>query len=126
VEKRPDFSGKGFMIKLRGEGYDIAESMNLLDELRRRTQNYPCSRVSFIDVKGKVRAALDVRKLRQPTDNRCFPLMREDFESVLYDAIRDLVSIRFGTSARQLYVKQDGVDVDFSEGMSDQFEKKRD
>ncbi|HXD08621.1 MAG TPA: FAD-dependent monooxygenase [Anaerolineales bacterium] len=122
VEKRLDLHERGYMIDFYGSGFDVAEKMNLIDQLQTKSSQYPVSKLTFVDNKGKPRAVLDVEKFRELLKHRYAPLMRGDLEAVIYDSVKDVVPIRFGTSIDQLNIVPDGVDVELSDGKSGKYD----
>ncbi len=122
VEKRPDLHERGYMIDFYGSGFDVAEKMDLLDPLRAASDRYPIRELAFVDRTGRRRARLDVAKFRKLLHHRYFPLMRGDLESVIYEAVKDQVPIRFKTSIDQLEVEPDGVRVGLSDGSRETFD----
>src|SRR5512146_305834 len=97
IEKRPNLTARGYMIDFYASGYDVAEKMGIIDELEIKSEQYPISKVAFVDQSGKPRATVDVGKFREMLNQRYFPIMRGDLETVIYGSIKHKVSIRFGT-----------------------------
>jgi 2-polyprenyl-6-methoxyphenol hydroxylase-like FAD-dependent oxidoreductase len=122
VEKRPDLHDRGYMIDFYGSGYDVAEKMNLIEQLQSESDQYRITKLVFVDRKGKPRAALDVVKFRALLQHRYFPLMRGDLETVLYEAVRDRLPIRFNTSIQQIDIRADGVSVVLSNGQNEKYD----
>lgn len=122
IEKRPNLNDRGYMIDFYGSGYDVAEKMGIIEQLQIKSEQYPISKLEFVDRNGKPRARLDVEKFREVLNQRYFPLMRGDLEEVIYESVKDRVPIRFGTSINRLEVQDDAVEVEFSNGKSDSFD----
>jgi 2-polyprenyl-6-methoxyphenol hydroxylase-like FAD-dependent oxidoreductase len=122
IEKRPDLHDRGYMIDFYGSGFDVAEKMNLLDPLKAKSDHYPIKKLTFVDGEGKTRAALDIEKFRQLLHHRYFPVLRGDLETVLYNSVKDHVSIRFDTTLTQLNPQPDGVQVELSNGKNETYD----
>lgn len=122
IEKRPNLNDRGYMIDFYGSGYDVAEKMGIIEQLQIKSGQYPISKLEFVDQKGRPRARLDVAKFREVLNNRYFPLMRGDLETVIYESVKDKVSIRFGTSINRLQVRDEAVEVEYSDGKSESFD----
>ncbi|MEP6894863.1 MAG: NAD(P)-binding protein, partial [Chloroflexota bacterium] len=114
IEKRPNLNNRGYMIDFYGSGYDVAEKMGLIEQLEKKAEQYPISKLEFVDNNGKPRATLDVKQFKEVLGNRYFPLMRGDLETVIYDAVKDEVSVRFDASLTSLKVRAEAVEVEFS------------
>ncbi len=84
IEKRPNLTARGYMIDFYASGYDVAEKMGILGALEIKSEQYPISKVAFVDQSGRPRAMLDVGKFREMLHGRYFPIMRGDLEAVLY------------------------------------------
>ena len=122
VEKQPDLHERGYMIDFYGSGFDVAEKMDVLEQLHSKSAQYHITKLEFVDRDGKSRATLDVEKFRQLLHHRYFPLMRGDLEAILYDAVKVNVPIRFGTSITALNVQPDCVMVELSSGNSERYD----
>jgi 2-polyprenyl-6-methoxyphenol hydroxylase-like FAD-dependent oxidoreductase len=116
IEKRPDLDQRGYMIDFYGSGFDVAEKMNLLKALDAKSNQYPMKKVIFVDRQGKPRAKLDVDQFRDLLHHRYFPLMRGDLETTIYELIKDVVPVHFGTSIEKLDVRSASVAVELSDG----------
>lgn len=114
VEKRPDLSDEGYMIDFYGSGFDVAEKMGLVDELRAR--HYDIPELVYVDSKGEPKARLQVDKFREALDYRHFNFMRGDLESVLHNAVRGVVPIQFGTSITEIFADSDRLRVALTDG----------
>jgi 2-polyprenyl-6-methoxyphenol hydroxylase-like FAD-dependent oxidoreductase len=118
IEKRPDLNNRGYMIDFYGSGYDVAERMGITSQLRKKAEQYPISKLEFVDRNGKTKASLDVNEFKKLLDHRYFPIMRGDLETVIYEAVKDNVAIQFDLSISSLEVRSEAVDVEFSNGKS--------
>ncbi|HTS89892.1 MAG TPA: FAD-dependent monooxygenase [Gemmatimonadales bacterium] len=122
IEKRPNLNDRGYMIDFYGSGYDVADKMGIIAELQIKSDQYPISRIEFVDRNGKPRASLDVDKFREVLNQRYLPLMRGDLEAVIYESVRHIGSIRFGTSIRRLERRDEAVEVEFANGKTETFD----
>lgn len=120
VEKSPDLSREGYMIDFYGSGFDVAEKMGLLEQLRGR--HYPISQLTYVNDQGHKRAVLNLDKLRAALDHRHFNFMRGDLAQVLCEAVREDVPIRFGTTITQLQQRSDQVEAAFSDDSRESFD----
>ncbi len=122
IEKRPNLNSRGYMIDFYGSGYDVSEKMGLIQQLEEKSRQYPLSKVKFVDREGRPRATLDVNKFREVLQHRYFPVMRGDLETVIYDAVKKGVPVRFDTRIEHLEAHPDKVSVQFSDGKSETFD----
>ena len=122
IEKRPDLHDQGYMIDFYGSGFDIAEKMGLLDQLKAKSAQYPVLKLSFVDGHGRKRASFDLKKFKALLHNRYLPLLRGDLETVIYESIRGTVPIQFNTSIGRLQIESDGVLVALSDGSHETYD----
>lgn len=114
VERAPARRSGGYLLSLFGIGYDAAERMGLLPALRERRFDpfelryvKPDGRPSFSVPGSSVQAMLGARSLL---------LLRGDVEDVLYQAVRDAIEVRFGTTPESVRQDAGGVSVELSDG----------
>ncbi|HET8705198.1 MAG TPA: NAD(P)-binding protein, partial [Pseudomonadales bacterium] len=74
VEKRSDFSDRGYMLDFYGSGYRVAEKMGLIDALKVR--HYAIPDLDFVDTHGSVRAVFQINTFRKLLHWRHFNFMR--------------------------------------------------
>lgn len=120
IEKRPDLRAEGYLIDFYGSGFDVAEKMGILDQLQ--AKHYPVDQLKFVNSQGKISATLDVDKFRKLLNFRHFNFMRGDLASVLYESIKNTVPIKFNTSIVQMHTHSDKVEVEFSDGTSQDYD----
>ena len=94
VERSPGPRGQGYMVDFFGPGFDTAERIGLLDDLRARA--HPVRNVAWVDEHGRARARLDYDKLRRAVGGRLFSLMRPDIEEALRARLPPSVDVRYG------------------------------
>jgi 2-polyprenyl-6-methoxyphenol hydroxylase-like FAD-dependent oxidoreductase len=115
VEQSASPRDGGYMIDFFGSGFDAAEKLGLLPELRRI--HYPVARLVFLDHSGKERFSLPYKTLRKRLfDDRHFNFMRGDLERVLYSQTQHSVAFRFGTSVEAIQEKDRRAHVHLSDG----------
>ena len=100
VEQAPHLRTEGYEIDFAGSGWDVAERMRLIPELRERQNTVPW--FIFKDGAGRTLARLPTAVFLRAFQNQMVQIMRPDLEAALYETIRDTVPIRFGTSIRQV------------------------
>lgn len=114
VERSPTLRAGGYMLGLVGPGYDAAERMGIVDELRRI--QYAPQQIVYIGPNGNERWRLEGRALATLVGHRQFSLMRSDIERVLHDKVRDRAEIRFSTSVEAIDVSAAGIAATLTDG----------
>lgn len=106
VEKAPRLRSGGYIIDFWGTGYDIAEKMGVLDEIR--GLGYQVKEVRFVDDKGRTSGGFSTGVFDRMTDGRFTSVRRSDVSRVLFGALDDQVEAVFGDSITKL-VQHDGL-----------------
>jgi 2-polyprenyl-6-methoxyphenol hydroxylase-like FAD-dependent oxidoreductase len=121
IERDPAMRTEGYMMDFFGTGWDVAERMGLVDDIRR--VSYPIDFFKYVDRNGNpVFPAVPIDRIRRALDGKYTPLLRSDLERILYDrAVASGVKVRFATTIRSLRESDAHVDVTFSDGTSDPF-----
>jgi len=111
VEKAPLLRAGGYVIDFWGIGYDIAEKMGVIADLRRL--GYQVREVRFVDGRGLKRGGFHVDVFGRMTNNRFTSLPRSDVSATMYRAIEGKVETIFGDSVAAIEEYNHGVHVAF-------------
>lgn len=120
VEQAADPRDGGYVIDFWGLGYDVAEKMGLLDELRRH--DLAIRDFSIVDRQGRRISGFDQGALQALTGGRLMSLQRSALAVALYGAVKDRVAVRFGDGVAALTDTADGVDVAFQHAAPERFD----
>ncbi|MFE3740208.1 FAD-dependent monooxygenase [Streptomyces sp. NPDC059134] len=112
VERSPRRRTGGYFVRFNGPGYAAAERLGLLDSLPDRRD--PQGRMFEADSRGRLTPGLAFPRQLNGTPMRM--LLRSDLERALYEAVRDLVEIRYGTGPVAVAQDRDGVSATLSDG----------
>ena len=111
VEEAPHLREGGYAIDFWGLGYDIADRMGLLPDLKR--VGYYVQELRFVDDRGKRVGGFDVEVFRKLTRGRYVTLQRSDLARLIYSQIEGGCETIFGDSIAGIDETPDGVDVRF-------------
>ncbi|RLQ92293.1 FAD-dependent monooxygenase [Falsibacillus albus] len=100
IEKSPGLRTEGYMMDFFGAGYDVAEKIGLIEDLR--TIHYPIDSLRVKNADGTTKYSLNYQSLIKLLDGRHFNFMRGDLERVLYERIKERVQVTYGTSIDSL------------------------
>ncbi|UOQ85256.1 FAD-dependent oxidoreductase [Gracilibacillus salinarum] len=114
IEKSNELRTEGYMLDFFGPGYDVAERMGIIGQLRQI--HYPISGLTFLHKGGKKKFNLPYPSLMKLLDNRHFNFMRGDLEQVLFHLIKGSVTFQFGTSINKVQQDNEKVYVTLSNG----------
>jgi 2-polyprenyl-6-methoxyphenol hydroxylase-like FAD-dependent oxidoreductase len=116
VEQAPGPRAGGYGIDFAGSGWDVAERMGIVPELRRRA-----NRLSWISLKddlGGTIARTPTASFFRAFDDRLVQIMRPELEAVLGEALDNRVTIRYATSIQRLEQAPEHVVAQFQDGSS--------
>jgi len=114
VERAPRLRTGGYIIDFWGLGFDIADRMGLLPEIRRR--GYVAQEVRIVNANGRRISGFPVESLSRVVQGRYISLPRSDLAAFIYDAIKDKVETIFGDSIAGIDQTAEGVRVGFETG----------
>ncbi|MEJ2750674.1 MAG: FAD-dependent monooxygenase, partial [Anaerolineae bacterium] len=107
IEQSDGLRRDGYGIDFFGSGYDVAEKMGLIEQLK--TQPIKADYVGYVNENGKPIAKLEMDLMRKIMNGRYLPLMHWTLEEALYQAIADDVEVRFGRSLTAVSQPTDAV-----------------
>jgi 2-polyprenyl-6-methoxyphenol hydroxylase-like FAD-dependent oxidoreductase len=96
IESSPCLRNGGYLIDFWGGGYDIAERMGLIPQLR--SLGYDMQDVWYTDEQGHRTGGFRVDAFRRMTNGRFFDVRRSDLAATIYGAIDGEVETLFGDS----------------------------
>lgn len=114
VERAPGRRSSGYLVNLHGPGYAAAERLGLVPALAPRDIGFFTSVLVHADGREKFRIPAAVTEAA--VGNRALSVFRGDLETALYDAVADLVDIRFGTIVQAVAQTPGEVVVTLSDG----------
>jgi 2-polyprenyl-6-methoxyphenol hydroxylase-like FAD-dependent oxidoreductase len=100
VEEAPRLRTGGYIIDFWGIGYEIAERMGLVGEIR--ALGYQVREVRLVDGKGRKRGGFDVDAFVRLTKGRYTSVRRSDVSRTIYRAIEGEVETIFGDSVAEI------------------------
>ncbi|MFL6598557.1 MAG: hypothetical protein ACJ8KF_11460 [Chthoniobacterales bacterium] len=114
------FRKGGYMIDFWGIGFDLAERMNLIPQLRAIV--YLIDRMKFVNHCGRATSGFQAEILRRALPNHFFSLLRGDLAEVIFNIFADKIEIIFGDSITAIRGGRIGVDVQFENGCPRRFD----
>ncbi|UBU18427.1 FAD-dependent oxidoreductase [Nonomuraea gerenzanensis] len=117
IERAPARRGGGYGVTFGGIGYDGAERMGVLAELKRRA--FVTRELVYRKPGGERRFALSGETIAATMGRKAFNILRGDIEAVLYEAAADHTTIRFATTITAVDQDADAVRVTLSDGTTE-------
>lgn len=112
IERAPERRTGGYFVRFNGPGYTAAERLGILESLPDRRD--PQGRMFEVDSRGRLTPGLTFPDQVNGTPLRM--LLRSDLERVLYEAVQDLVEIRYDTGPATIAQDRDRVTVTLTDG----------
>jgi 2-polyprenyl-6-methoxyphenol hydroxylase-like FAD-dependent oxidoreductase len=120
VERAPQLRGSGYVIDFWGVGYDIAERMGLVPDLR--LEGYDVQEVRFVDGQGRRIGGFDADVFRSVTNGCYVSLARGDLAKLLYRKIEGRCEVIFNDAIVDIRQDGRGVWVAFQKARSRRFD----
>ncbi len=122
IEKSETIRTEGYMIDFTGTGWDVADRMGIIPEIRERA--YPADNIVYKDKHDKIAAQISVKDLFAALDDggNFAALNRRDLVLTLYEAVQDKVEICFGKTIESIRQDNNSVSVSFSDGSQGEYD----
>jgi len=111
VESAPGLRDSGYMIDFWGPGYEVAERMALIANIK--DQGYRITEVRIVNSRGQRIGGLNADLFRDGLNGRFISIPRGQLAKLLYENIAGRVETIFGDSVRTLTEHANGVGVEF-------------
>jgi len=120
VERAPRLRTGGYIIDFWGLGFDIADRMGLLPEIRRK--GYMVEEVRIVGRSGKRVSGFPADAVARVAQGRYISLARGDLAALIYSKVEGKVETIFGDSVAQIEQTERGVHVTFETGIVRDFD----
>jgi 2-polyprenyl-6-methoxyphenol hydroxylase-like FAD-dependent oxidoreductase len=121
VEKAPELRTGGQNVDIRGVGLKVVRRMGLEAAVLRRTTEE--EGVAFVDALDRKRATFPVDRTGKNLSMTAeIEIMRGDLGKIFYDATRNNVEYRFGSSIGSMVERDDKVHVSFNNGSKEEYD----
>jgi 2-polyprenyl-6-methoxyphenol hydroxylase-like FAD-dependent oxidoreductase len=114
VERAPGRRSSGYLVNLLGAGYDAAERLGLIPALADRALGLFTTVLVRADGRSKLTVPTAVAEAA--LGPRTLTVFRGDLETALFEAVRDHVEIRFGTTVAAVNQDAGRVEIELSDG----------
>ena len=120
VECAPQLRTGGFVIDFWGSGFDVAERMGLLADIRR--DGYDIKELRLVNARGRRVGGFDVDIFRAAAHGRYVSIPRGDLAKIIYRKIDGRSETIFGESITGIQQQADGVQVTFEHAAPRRFD----
>lgn len=114
VEISPKLREGGYAIDFWGAGFDVAEKMKIVPDLKKVDLNI--SEVAFVDENNKRKGGMNYQALKKMMGGRAFTLLRSDLSKVIYNHLDKEIEIIFGDTIDRIDQNEGEVNVKFGSG----------
>ena len=119
VERAPALRAGGYLVDFWGAGFDVAERMGIVPELRRR--GYVFTEARAVDRRGRRVASLNPSSIMGPTE-RYVSIARSDLAGVIYQALDGAAELMVDDTVEELADDGNRVRVTFESGPARDFD----
>ena len=123
VERAPRLRTGGYVIDFWGAGYDVAERMGLLTDLK--SEGYDIKELRLVNSLGKRVGGFGVDVFRALTGGRYVSLPRGDLARMIYHKIDGRCETIFADSIAAIEQNSEGVKVTFEHSLPRRFQPRR-
>ncbi len=120
VERAPQLRTGGYALDFWGLGFDVAERMGILPEIRR--DGYNISELRIVNAQGRRIGGFDVDIFRKTAQGRYVTIARSDLARDIYRKVEGNCETIFGDSITGIDQRPDGVEVTFEHAPSRRFD----
>jgi len=120
VERASSLRKGGYVIDFWGLGYDVAEKMNLLDQLRSR--GVQADELRFVGREGRRVGGFSTDIFQSNLGDRFISILRSDLAALIYETVASEIDTVFGETITSISEDSAGVDVTFSNGSNGRFD----
>src|SRR6516164_8543781 len=120
IERAPRLRPGGYVIDFWGLGYEIAERMGLVPELR--SEGYDIQELRFVDSRGRCVGGFGVDVFRKLTGGRYVSIPRSSLARLIYKKVESRCEAIFGDSIASVEQDGDGVEVAFERARTRRFD----
>lgn len=120
VEQAPQLRAGGYIIDFWGVGFDVADRMELLPEIRRA--GYMVRQVDIVNSRGRRISGFPVDALTRVVQGRYISLPRSALAAAIYQAVAGRMVCIFGDSIARMEPAARGVRVGFANGTEGDFD----
>jgi 2-polyprenyl-6-methoxyphenol hydroxylase-like FAD-dependent oxidoreductase len=120
VESAPRLRTGGYLIDFWGAGFDIAERMGILPEIRR--EGYRLKELKVVNSQGKRVAGFPVDVFFRATRNRYVSLPRTDLANAIFSLVDGRIETIFGDTVEGLVQSERSVQVTLRSGLVGEFD----
>jgi 2-polyprenyl-6-methoxyphenol hydroxylase-like FAD-dependent oxidoreductase len=120
VEQAPKLREGGYAIDFWGAGFDVAEQMDIVPDLR--SADVGIDEVVFVDADNHRKAAMNYSQIKNMMKGRALTLLRSDLAKVIYQHLDKNIEIIFGDSIADIAQLKNEVNVTFSSGLQRRFD----
>jgi 2-polyprenyl-6-methoxyphenol hydroxylase-like FAD-dependent oxidoreductase len=120
VERAPRLRTGGYIIDFWGSGFDVAERMGLLADIRR--EGYDIKELRLVNAHGRRVGGFKLDAFRIATRGRYVSIPRSDLARIIHQKIEGRCQMIFGDSIKAMKQGPDGMEVAFEHAQPRRFD----
>lgn len=120
VEMYPKIREGGYIIDFWGVGYDVAEKMDIIDQLK--IKSYSMEELVFVGDRGKQKGGINLQESTRILDGRMLSFLRSDLSKILYDTSKESTHYIFDESINSIEQTENDIVITFKSGKERRFD----
>lgn len=120
VERAPGLRTGGYIVDFWGVGYDVAERMGIVEQVRGR--GYQVEEVRLVGASGETAGGFSADVFRRMTGDRFTSVARSDLAAVIFDAVKSDVEVSFADTVVAVEPRPEAVTVQLASGGSRRYD----
>ncbi|AHM60550.1 FAD-binding monooxygenase [Flammeovirgaceae bacterium 311] len=114
VERAPEIRKGGYAIDFWGAGFDVAERMGIVPDLKEADLQIP--ELTFVDENDNRKGGLSYKKMKELMNGRALNILRSDLAKVIYNHLDKDIEIIFGDTISKIEQHENELRVTFQSG----------
>ncbi|MBS1748006.1 MAG: FAD-dependent monooxygenase [Bacteroidetes bacterium] len=120
LEISPKIREGGYAIDFMGAGYNVAERMGIVPDLKKVDIDF--STLRFVDKNNNEKGSMNYQKIKNFLKGRAFTLLRSDLAKVIYNNLDKDIEVIFGNTIKNIEQDEEKVVITFSNGTKQNFD----
>ena len=120
VEVAPALRTGGYIIDFWGRGYDVAEKMGILPEIK--LAGYRVKELRLVNSDGRPVGSFNTDVFRSATNGRYVSIARGDLAKIIFEKVKDRCEAILGDSIDKIEQDEGGIRVEFERGEARRFD----
>ncbi|MBS1577586.1 MAG: FAD-dependent monooxygenase [Bacteroidetes bacterium] len=120
IEVAPKLREGGYAVDFMGAGYDVAEKMDIIAELKNADIDF--SKLTFVDKNNKEKGSMNYQKIKNFLNGRALTILRSDLAKIIFNSLDNDIEVIFGNTITNIEQDDEKVTVTLQNGIKRNFD----